>query len=96
MGVLVGVSATQQHHGREDHQKGEASVYRHFTGRLVGLKGVKAMARYLACLVYRLLTKGPAWVDRGAAYYENKRRDRELAGLHRKAAAAGMKLVPIT
>jgi hypothetical protein len=28
--------------------------------------------------------------------YENKRRDRELVGLHRKAAAAGMKLVPIT
>ena len=70
--------------------------YRHFTGRLVGLKGVKAMARYLACLVYRLLTKGPAWVDRGAAYYENTRRERELLGLHRKAAAAGMKLVPIT
>ena len=34
--------------------------YRHFTGRLVGLKGVKAMARYLACLVYRLLMKGQA------------------------------------
>ena len=43
-----------------------------------------------------MLTKGPAWVDRGAAYYENKRRDRELVGLQRKAAAAGMKLVPIT
>ena len=70
--------------------------YRHFTGRLEGLKGVKDMARYLACLVYRLLTKGPAWVDRGAAYYENKRRERELFGLQGKAAANGMKLVPIT
>jgi transposase len=70
--------------------------YRHFTGRLEGLKGVKAMARYLACLVYRLLTKGPAWVDRGAAYYEHQRRDRELIGLQRKAAANGLKLVPIT
>ena len=69
--------------------------YRHLTRRLEGLKGVKAMARYLACLVYRLLTKGPAWVDRGAAYYENKRHERELVGLHRKAAANGMKLVPI-
>ena len=54
----------------------------------MGLKGVKAMARYLACLVYRLMTKGAAWVDRGAAYYENKRRARELVGLQRKAAAA--------
>jgi transposase len=69
--------------------------YRHFTARLEGLKGVKAMAHYLACLVYRLITKGPAWVDRGAAYFENKRRERELVGLHRKAAAAGMKLVPL-
>lgn len=68
--------------------------YRHFTARLEGLKGVKAMAHYLACLVYRLLTKGPSWVDRGAAYYENKRRERELVSLHRKAAAMGMQLVP--
>jgi len=68
--------------------------YRHFTARLEGLKGVKAMAHYLACLVYRLLTKGPAWVDRGAAYFENKRRERELVSLHRKAAAMGLQLVP--
>lgn len=53
------------------------------------------MARYLACLVYRLLTKGAAWVDRGAAYYESKRHDREIVALHLKAAAKGMKLVPI-
>ena len=70
--------------------------YRHFTGRLEGLKGVKAMAHYLACLVYRLLTKGQAWVDRGAAYYENKRQQREMVHLQKRAAAAGMKLVPIT
>jgi transposase len=56
--------------------------YRHFTGRLEGLKGVKAMAHYLALLVYRLLTKGPEWVDRGAAYYDGKRKQRELVSLH--------------
>jgi hypothetical protein len=32
--------------------------YRQLRGRLGGLKAVKAMARYLACLIYRLLTKG--------------------------------------
>jgi len=69
--------------------------YRQFTRRLEGLKGVKAMAHYLACLVYRVLTKGQAWVDRGAAYHEDKRHQRELAGLQLKAAAAGMKLVPL-
>jgi hypothetical protein len=69
--------------------------YRHLRARLGGLKAVKAMARYLACLIYRLLTKGPAWVDRGAAYYEQQREQRELKALHRKAAAKGMKLTPL-
>jgi hypothetical protein len=52
------------------------------------------MARYLACLIYRLLTKGQAYVDRGAAYYESKRQDREMVALQRRAAAYGMKLMP--
>jgi len=69
--------------------------YRYFTRRLEGLKGVKATAHYLACVVYRLLTKGQAWVDRGAAYHEEKRHHREMVGLQLKAAAAGMKLVPL-
>jgi hypothetical protein len=29
------------------------------------------MARYLACLIYRMLMNGQDWVDRGAAYYEH-------------------------
>jgi transposase len=69
--------------------------YRHLKARLGGLKAVKAMARYLACLIYQLLTKRPAWVDGGAAYYEDMREVRELHALHRKAAAKGMKLVPV-
>ena len=69
--------------------------YRHLRARLPGLKGVKAMAHYLACLVYRLMTKGQAWVDRGAAYFDKKRQQREMIHLQKKAAAAGMKLVPI-
>ena len=52
------------------------------------------MARYLACLVYRMLTKGQAWVDRGAAYYEQRRQERELIHLQRKAKALGLQLVP--
>ena len=68
--------------------------YRQLRGRLGGKKAVKAMARYLACLVYRLLTKGRAYVDRGAAYYERKRAERDITHLKRKAAEFGMKLVP--
>jgi hypothetical protein len=55
---------------------------------------VKAMARYLALLVYRLLTKGQAWVDRGAAVFEQKRKQRAIAALHMKASAEGFRLVP--
>ena len=62
--------------------------------RLGGLKAVKAMARYLACLVYRLLTKGQAWVDQGAAHFEKQRKFREMAALGRRAAAMGLQLVP--
>ena len=67
--------------------------YRQLRARLGGRKAIKAMARYLACLVYRLLTKGQAWVDRGAADYEHKSQQRMLYSLNRKAAALGMRLV---
>jgi len=38
---------------------------------------VKAMARHPGVLVYRLLTYGQAWVDRGAAKFEQKRAELE-------------------
>jgi transposase len=68
--------------------------YRQLRGRMEGEKAVKAMAHYLAKLVYRLLTKGQEYVDRGAAYYEGKRATRDMNYLKRKAAELGMKLVP--
>jgi hypothetical protein len=70
--------------------------YRHLKARLGGQKAVKAMARYLACLIYRLLTKGQAYVDRGAAHFASKRAERELLGLRRKAAELGMQLVAVS
>ena len=68
--------------------------YRSLRGRLGAPKAIKAMARYLACLVYRILTKGQHWVDRGAAYYEQQRQERELIHLQHKAKALGLQLVP--
>lgn len=70
--------------------------YRHLRGRLGGQKAVKAMARYLACLVYRLLTKGQAYVDRGVAHFERRRSEREMATLKRKAAELGMQLIAVS
>ena len=54
------------------------------------------MARYLACLIYRLLTKGQAYVDRGAAHFQSKRTERELFTLRRKAAELGMEVVAVS
>jgi transposase len=68
--------------------------YQRLRGRMDGKKAVKAMARHLACLVYRLLTKGQEYVDRGAAYFEEKHSQRDMVRLQRKAAELGMKLVP--
>jgi hypothetical protein len=70
--------------------------YRHLRKRLPTFAAaVKAMAHYLALLVYRLLTKGQAWVDRGAAKFEQKCAERELSSLKSKALAQGFKLVPV-
>jgi transposase len=71
--------------------------YRHLR-RNVKAPGVavKAMARYLAVLVYRLLTKGQAWVDSGATRYEQKRQHWEITTLQAKARAQGFQLVPVT
>jgi transposase len=70
--------------------------YRHLCNRLPSKKAaVKAMARYLAILVYRMLTKGEAWVDQGAARFEQKREQLEIARLTSRAAAQGFRLVPI-
>jgi transposase len=70
--------------------------YRHLRRQLPTFKAaVKAMARYLAVLVYRLLTKGEAWVDRGAAQFERRQTERELSSLQSKAKAKGFTLVPM-
>lgn len=70
--------------------------YRYLRRKLPSHKAaIKAMARHLAVLIYRLLTKGRAWVDRGAARFEEKRAARDLASLTARAQAQGFALVPI-
>jgi transposase len=68
--------------------------YRYLRARLGGLRAVKAMARVLACLYYRLVTKGQVWIDRGTVEFEQRRQQRDLAALQRKARSLGMQLVP--
>jgi transposase len=68
--------------------------YRHLRSRLGPGKAVKAMAALLTRLIYRMLTRGQAWVDRGAEEHENRRTERERQSLLRKAASLGYRLEP--
>ena len=54
------------------------------------------MARFLGWVVYRMLTHGQAWVDRGTKDFEEKNRQREINDLQRKATALGLHLLPVT
>jgi transposase len=68
--------------------------YRSLRTKLGAPKAIKAMARYLACLVYRMFINGRAWVDRGMRHFEQRRNERDLLLLQRKASALGFQLVP--
>jgi transposase len=70
--------------------------YRYLRRQLpANASAVKAMARHLALLVYRLFTRGQAWVDRGAEQFERRRGELDLARLESQARAKGFLLTPI-
>jgi transposase len=69
--------------------------FRYLRARLGPAKAIKAMAAHLARLIYRMLTRGQAWVDRGAQGYQQRRQERERRSLEHKARALGLQLVPV-
>lgn len=58
-------------------------------------KAIRATAHKLARLIYTLLTKGEAYVDRGQDYFEAQYQKRVVKNLKRKALAMGFALTPI-
>jgi len=68
--------------------------FRYLRARLGPAKAIKAMAAHICRLIYRMLTRGQAWVDRGAQEHERRRAEREHQALRRKAAALGYRLEP--
>ena len=68
--------------------------FRYLRTRLGPGKTIKAMAAYLARLIYRMLTRGEAWVDRGAAEFEKRRKFRQEQSLRRMAKDLGYTLTP--
>ena len=54
---------------------------------------ITATARELACLIYTMVTRGEAYVEKGMEAYEKRRVDRTLANLRRKARTLGYQLI---
>ena len=67
--------------------------YRRFRGRLGAPKAQKAMGAKLACVTYRMLKFGKAYVDKGRHTYELKYRQQQVRMLQKKAAALGLQVV---
>ena len=53
---------------------------------------IKAMARKLACWIYRIMTKGLEFVENGIKQYEQKQETRTLKWLEQQAAKLNLKL----
>jgi transposase len=69
--------------------------YRRLRTRLGAPKAITAMARKLACLFYRLLTKGQRYVDKGAEYYELRHREQQLRSVIKRAQQLGLQVLPL-
>jgi transposase len=67
--------------------------YRRLRTRLGAPKAITAMARKLACLFYRLLTKGPQYVDRGAQFYESRHREQQIRSVLKRARQLGLQVI---
>ena len=71
------------------------AFYRRLKARLGPAKALTSTAHKRAKIVYNRLRYGKAYVDRGAAYYEQQYRERVLKNLKRRAKPMGFELVPV-
>ena len=75
-------------------QSALGSYFRRMAGRLGYMIAVKATAHKLARLIYKALTQGMVYVDRGMAAEEQRSAQRTLKHLTKRAAALGYILSP--
>jgi transposase len=66
--------------------------YRRLRSKLGAPKAITAMAHRLARLVYRMLKYGQQYVDKGAAYYEQRNRQQQIEFIRKKAAQLGLQV----
>ncbi len=83
------LAAQSLHHSRS----ALGACFRRFKARLGPAKAVTAIARKLACLVYRMLRYGQDYVDQGQEQYEQRYRERQLRCLQKQARHLGYQLI---
>jgi transposase len=76
--------------GRTDTALG--AFYRRLSARVGKAKAITATARKIAVLFYNTLRHGMSYADPGAAYYEDRYRQRVLRNLQRRAKTLGFVL----
>lgn len=72
------------------------AFYRRLCLRMDTARANTAAAHKLARMIYFMLTRGEAYVDRGQQHYEELQRQRNIATLKRRAAALGFQVQQIT
>jgi transposase len=70
------------------------AFYRRLCSRMDKPSANTATAHKLARMVYFMLTRGEAFVDKGQQNYEEQQRHRSIAALKRRAAALGFEINP--
>lgn len=71
------------------------AYYRRLAARLGKAKAIRATAHKLARLIYSLMTRGEAYVDRGQDYFEQQHQQRVVKNLTKRALAMGYSLTPV-
>lgn len=69
------------------------AYYKRIKIRLGAPKAITATARKIACLFYRMLKYGGAYVEKGVEYYEQNYREKIVRNLHKKAKSLGFSLI---
>ena len=69
------------------------AFYRRKRAQLGAPKAIRATARKLACLIYRLIKEGQGYQEGDVRAYELKYKEQVLRSLRRRAAGLGFELV---
>jgi transposase len=70
------------------------AFYRRLCSRMDKPRANTAVAHKLARMIYFMLTRGEAYVDKGQQHYEEQQRQRSIAALRRRAANLGFAITP--